>query len=584
MLGRMPAIANFLFKLEIIGIIDGIVGYSRSSLRLTHGETAFIFIMYMMTKRNAVTVYKLEKWVSQTPCIQLLFPESNPHQLSEERVGRTLDSIYPHIRDIIFLISKRVIELYKLRKISAVNMDLTNFSVYGNYRNQPEDCEIIKYMGHPKNHDRTRQGLALEVAVESETGFFLHVEVVPGNTADVTRYINMWIEVCKKIWPEFIAIGDCKIASKKNLLFISKHHGKYLAPEYEFDLKTLKKELADPTNTLELLLEVKHSKNRTVFYTGFDTESKIIDDDDKKQYYQRRIIVHSSELESEQRQTLERRKVAFEKGIKDIQEQSLARKYGKVDDLSRKIKNIITKNSMNKYVDYTVEEKIAIIEKNAKRGRPPKGSKPDIVKTEIKWAEFSYTFDLQGYKKLFDTIGFFTLETNVKRSEMSKSDLLILYKGEHIVESFFRSMKTSGIVPSYLHSTKRIAVYTNFSAICTQICIMMQREVSENLKLNKKLLYLFPKNRGVSHTSAEFMLQELDSVAASVCKTNGVYDAVITDQKPDSKAETVFELMNVDVKYWRKEGIQRLFEEMKFSNEIAFEEFMRNKIMYRKSL
>jgi hypothetical protein len=80
--GALPIIAAYLKRMQFIEKIDALVTPLRGNhRRLSHGETSFILILYLLCRPHVM--YKVEDWVCETTYLRVLFPDIEPGHFSD---------------------------------------------------------------------------------------------------------------------------------------------------------------------------------------------------------------------------------------------------------------------------------------------------------------------------------------------------------------------------------------------------------------------------------------------------------------------------------------------------------------------
>lgn len=91
--GVIPMVAEYLTKIDFINVIDMAVKPLRSNnRRLTHGQTAFVLILYLVCRPHCM--YKVEEWVNNTSYLKILIPHIKGEYLSDDRIEDTLKAIF----------------------------------------------------------------------------------------------------------------------------------------------------------------------------------------------------------------------------------------------------------------------------------------------------------------------------------------------------------------------------------------------------------------------------------------------------------------------------------------------------------
>lgn len=516
-IGALPIIASYLKRMNIAHIIDSFTDEIRSNgSRMSHGDTSFIMILFLFFRPHVMS--KIEIWVEQTMYLRVLYPEIKSEYFTEARIEDTLDAIHKAgIDKILFQQGVYLCEEFKLNA-DNVFVDLTNFTVYGDYNVSEGGASIVTF-GKPKSGKTSLKQFAQEVAVVGDCGVPVYSKTLDGNTADVTRYWPMWQELRKLLKKtDFVMVGDCKLASNENLINISSHKGYYLGPEYATNHNELRKQLAE-NNKLEKLHEVRKSKNHSVIYSGFETKATITDPLTKDTYPQRRIYVHSTQLESDERATLKRHINGCDEKLKVIQKNVLLNKYTSTEVLNNAINKAISSfKVVGLVVDINVTETSETVKKAKTKGRH--GKNTEYVENIIIKRQVSYTWSEDLIKQRELECGYFVLVTNKPVEKLTIQEALQTYKKQFKVETVFSRLKGPlQVIPIRLELPKRIESIMYMLVSCVQIMTLIDRTAEQSLSSkNKKLHGLFPKNRGVERPKAEYMIDGLRKLSLEFVK------------------------------------------------------------------
>jgi transposase len=519
-IGALPIIASYLKRMKIAHFIDILTDNIRSNgSRMSHGDTSFIMILYLFCRPHVIS--KMEMWVEQTMYLRVLYPEIKGEYFTEARIEDTLDAINrAGIDNISFQQNAHICEEFKLNA-DNVFVDLTNFTVYGDYNVSESGATLVTF-GKPKSGKTSLKQFAEEVAVVGDGGVPVYSKTLDGNTADVTRYWPMWQELRKLLKnTDFMMIGDCKLASNENLVNISSHSGYYLGPEYSTNHKELTKQLSE-NHKHEKLHEVQKSKNYSVVYSGFETEATITDPVTKNTYPQRRIYVHTTQLEADERETLKRHINECDKKLKGIQANTLLNKYTSTEVLKNSINKTISSFKVSGLVaNINVIETNEIIKKAKTKGRHGKNTQYEEI--ELTKRQFSYEWDEASIKQSESECGYFVLVTNKPVEKLSIQEALQTYKKQFKVETVFSRLKGPlQVIPIRLELPRRIESMMYMLISCVQVMTLMDRTAEQNLSSkNKKLHGLFPKNRGVERPKAEYMTDGLRKLSLEFVQIGG---------------------------------------------------------------
>lgn len=573
-IGALPIIASYLKRMRIAHFVNLFAGDIRSNgSRMSHGDTSFIMILYLFCRPHVVS--KIEMWVEQTMYLRVLYPEIKGEYFTESRIEDTLDAIHKAgIDNILFDQCVYICEEFKINA-DNVFVDLTNFTVYGDYSGSDNGESLITY-GKPKSGKTDLKQFAQEVAVVGDCGVPVYSKTIDGNTADVTRYWPIWQELRKLFKKtDFIMVGDCKLTSNENLINISSHKGYYLGPEYTTNQKELRKQLTQK-HTHEKLHEVRKSKNYSVIYSGFETQTTITDPITKKTYPQRRIYVHSTQLELDERETLKRHIKSCDEKLKMIQKNASQSKYSSMEVLNNALNKAVSSFKVVGIVDIKTEETSEVVKKATTKGRH--GKNTEYVEDVLFKRAVNYIWNEDSIKLREEECGYFVLVTNKPVEKLTMQEALQTYKKQYKVETIFSRLKGPlQVIPIRLELPERIESVMYMLISCVQIMTLIDRNAEKSLSSrNKKLHGLFPKNRGVERPKSEFMTDALRKLCLEFVQI-GENVKVQVGHLHSLECE-LLELMGAETQLYSKEYCANRLSEAERINNAEFNNLLQNGI------
>ena len=583
-IGRLIPIWAYLRKMEFAETIDSLVPLpGRNSDRLSHGVTAEVLALYLASRPHAL--YKCEGWAGECGFLRLLYPRLEPGHFTEARLGDTFGALFAHLDDIVFLQCCNVVKTWGV-EVSAVNIDLTNFTLHGEYDNEGA-LEAIKIEhGKPKDGKTGKKQFALEIAV-CEDMVPLHFQALDGATADVTRYTKVWKQIRETIGhSNFVTTGDAKLTSHENLIAISAGGGRYIGPEFYRTETNLYGYLTE--GELEPLYAVRNrnklggGKPAMTEFSGFDFQSDITDKRDGKTFYQRTIVVKSNTKEYEELEAIQRDLNRATKHLDGLKESS--RKNGMTAEKKKafmseeaamaavaKVKNY---SKVKDVINVQIEPHSDVVKKYDKPGKPTKNS--TYKKVPITWYEVAgYTIDKAKLQRKKDLCGYIVLVSNIPPEESSIVEILKDYKLEYRVEHTIRRLKNSlNLKPIYLHLPDRIEVLIYLLMSIVQVMSLMDRTARLSLAAQKKALVgLFPK-RSSRRPKAEFMLDALRNIRVNYFCKDDVVSAAYSKQS--QVALDIFSILDIDPDLNNSEGLGKMLGTAFDENPAGFEKYLNN--------
>ena len=515
--GALPMVAAYLQRMRFIENIDTLVTPLRSNhRRLTHGETCFILILYLLCRPHVM--YKVEDWVRDTTYLKVLFPHIEPGHFSDDRIADTFKAL--HAAGIRNLFSAQSIEIIKEFNLSMdqVHCDFTDFVVHGDFKKANGENTLLITYGFNKKGIKGQKQFNQEVAVTVDGGVPIMAQTLDGNTADVTCYIPVWRDIKGLMGSsDFVTVGDCKLFSEENLLTIVKGKGYFVAPLAMYS--TLQDELARYVLSEEktpILLRKQQKDGKTITFHGFEVADNLIDKETGKAYDYRKIFVLSSQLKMVEEKGLEDR---LQKALDEIEKVKSRLNRFKSLDSTKKIEAsmeaILTKHGVKGLIDYQIDEVIEIMKKKVGKGKPGPNSVYEEI--EVKKHSLIYSKNEQAIEDTRKLCGYFVLATNKPKDELPAAKALASYKQEWMVERVFERLKGSlQAIPIYLQLPEHIEAMMYLLMTCAQVFTLMDREAKNFLAAKgDKLEDLFPNKIKVARPKAEAMMDAFRDISLS---------------------------------------------------------------------
>ena len=574
----------YLRRMQFAESIDSIVPPpGKNSARLSHGETAEVLALYLASRPHAL--YKCEGWVEECGFLRLLYPGLRPGHFTEARIEDTFDALFgASLDDIVFQQCCNVVRTWGV-EVSSVNIDLTNFTVYGEYDDEGCLGGIKIEYGKPKSGQAGRKQFALEVAV-CEDMVPLHFRALDGAAADVSRYTKVWRQLRDTIGrSNFVATGDAKLTSNDNLVAISAGGGRYIGPEFHrTDDKMaiyLGKGALKPLYSVRNRNKAGGGKPTMTEFSGFDFQSNILCEGGAK-HYQRTIVVKANTKEFEELQALQRDldraakhldalKARSQKNGRTAEKKKAFRSEDEIMAIAKNVKNF---GNVRDLFDVQIVRRTGTIKKYDKPGKPAKESA--YTELPVTWFELGgYSINQEKLQAKKDLCGYIVLVSNIPPKDSSIENLLKTYKLEYRVEHTFRRLKNSlNLKPIYLHLPARIEVLIFLLMTIVQIMSLMDRAARLTLAEQHKCLEgLFPK-RKTYRPKAEYMLDALRSIRVNYICKSGALSASYS--KLSRLMLDIFPLLQIDAEMYTAEGLGKMVENILKIDPDGFEEYLNN--------
>src|SRR3972149_10353219 len=174
----------------------------------------------------------VEEWVSQHP-ISLRQALGKPvcvQDCTDDRLafllGRLGDEQTHPGEQIELELGQHLVRAYKLPTETA-RIDMTSVSVH----HQPQDNQGLMRFGRSKDQRPDLRQFKAVLGTLDPVGLPLATAVLSGEQADDPHYVPAWERLVTTIGrPDFLTVGDCKLASLSNCAHIHRGGGFDLAP------------------------------------------------------------------------------------------------------------------------------------------------------------------------------------------------------------------------------------------------------------------------------------------------------------------------------------------------------------------
>lgn len=175
-LGALPLLLPIVERLGLRAIVNQHCQPEWSGADLDVGLTALVLVCNRLLAPQPLV--HVEEWLEQTALPELLGFDAG--QANDDRLGRTLDALVPHLEGIWQELVVRAIVTFDL-DLSQLCYDLTSVSFFGDY----EAAELITY-GYSRDHRPDCKQIEIGATVTAAGGVPIDYHMLAGNVADCT--------------------------------------------------------------------------------------------------------------------------------------------------------------------------------------------------------------------------------------------------------------------------------------------------------------------------------------------------------------------------------------------------------------
>lgn len=492
--GPLLVVAHYLRRLGVVGLVDQVAPMRGSSL-LSHGEVVAALVANRLC--SPAPLYDISSWASSAAVAELLDVPAG--LLNDDRLGRALDAIAPHVKDLRARLLLRTLDRCKL-DATRLHLDLTAVRFAGRYQHST----LVK-KGWAADRTIKRQVKALQATTKS--GVALYLRPHPGERAELPSFMESIETLAATLPPGLVVVGDSGLGYLENLCAIDSSKVGFVVP-LRADTGWADRFRADVPAGLGALKRLDYCSQRE---QGLPEKARTrwkgllkhfaVEDADEVRHQLRVAYIWSSEEQASVNDARERALQKAEEALGRVAK-GLGGRYYK------------TKKQVDDRVAVILSEKVAgliEVQTGEEDGKPT-----------VAWER-----NRQTIAKAAELDGLYALATNLPDQDdrrLSALDVLRIYKDQWIVEQRNRDSKqTLHIRPVFLHNDARIEALIAIVGIALLIFGLVEAELREALGEGVPLPGILPEGRAAKPT-ARAALTAFDALGVTYTKTGLVLD------------------------------------------------------------
>ena len=495
-IGALPLAYPILDELQVQQTVSTLVS--------SQADVDLGLVVVMLTLNRLLApqpLYHVQDWLVGTILPEFLGVA--PRQAYDNRLGRALDHLHPHLGEIWARVATRCIERYDI-DLDILHWDITSVCFEGAYA----DSELATY-GYSRDHRPDTKQANLQVDATHDGQIPVLYEVLRGNTADITRPLPHLRAILRFFArPELarrhlrpLLVSDRKLVTPEAVLACHRDNLQYLAP------------LSDGTATRALLSSVPADElaQHVLAYRP----QRIKPDDTRFVPYQG--VWRSYTFVHKEKQVTDRALVVWSAGKQRLDEQKrktyLKRLLNALEHIQKKLNRLRYKRRAY------VEQRLASLQVSA----PAK----ELVDWQLTGEEgalrLTFRINKERLAEARALDGRYALATNA--DHLHAGEALALYKGQDGLEKRFAVVKGPLLVhPLFVHSDRRIEGLIFISLLALLVRAVLERAChQQGIKVTaQRLLEGFAALQAVDLTWADGSLQrraaEMTEFQATVLK------------------------------------------------------------------
>jgi hypothetical protein len=520
-LGALPVVAQFGRRLRIAEVVDELCPV-RPVAPISHGEVIEALVANRLTA--PAPLVQVQAWAAAMAVDEVYGIE--PHLLNDDRLGRALDAIAPHLDEVIGSVGAAAISEFGV-DVARLHWDMTSISLYGAYPEPDEEYPAPRW-GHPKDRRPDLKQIQAGLAVAGDGGIPVFHRAYGGGAGEVAQVTGAMTALRKIAGPRtFLLVGDSKLISYTNAAAMAAARVAFVAP------------LAAARVPAGLFGALPPGAGTAVDYAAGRDAGKpaaaraayrVLEDDgmdlrgprkSDPVVHLRRILVYSS---------------ANAAGQAKARALKLAKAAAELDKLVR------TAGTRFYPTEAAVAARVQAIAANRRAGR--------YLRTAITVGPagkpvLAWHFDQDAIDAEAAADGWYALLTNLAPGQAGPAEVFRRYKGQHVVERRYGEFKGPlAVAPIFLELNRRITALITVICLALLIFCLAERQVRQALAPHGGMLTGLP---GYGPTPARPTGKTIFRVLADLrlIPAHDGYPATIP--KPAGIQARLLDLLNIDI-------------------------------------
>ena len=460
-IGSLALSYPYLRRLGVADLIDDLTTKGKER-EVSTGRVIEVLVLNRLSLRPS-PISKVDQW-ARGQVIEEVYGIA-ADAFNDDRIGRALDEIYPHLTDAWAALVLRGTQAFGVA-LDQLHSDVTRLAFEGAYEPEPGEVVPVKIVhGYTGREDPTRKQVTVSLSVAADGAIPAWYELADGNAADTRAYLAHLKAVQEQLHlADLLMVGDSKLISRPNMRGFCRAKARFVGPTSltEADRQTLRGlwEAGEPWQRLDV--DTAGEAAAPGRYWGMETTELLADPEEETAYLLQRFFI----------QSLDDRRASRHQRAKD-----LAKAHAELCAIRHRLSRPAYRERA------LVERKVAAAV--AKVGRYLHVTVGDVPAG----LTVSWRLDRAALAEDAAFDGVYCLLTNDTGPDASLHRLFHAYKGQPKVEGRFRAVKSPPIQvrPVWLHQPQRIASLVFVVMVALFVFALIEREARRVVAQSKKV-------------------------------------------------------------------------------------------------
>lgn len=295
-IGSLALAYPYLRRLRLAEHIDALVTAGKAR-QVPTGPLIETLVLNRLQPRPT-PISKIGAWAA-TQVIEEVYGLS-ARALNDDRIGRALDEIHPHLSDLWAALVLTGAQAYGVR-LDQLHSDVTRVAFEGDYADVPTAtadgqpvARIVR--GYSGKDDPRRKQLTISLSVSADGGVPAWYQVGDGNAADTQTYLTHLAAVREHLHlTQPLVVGDSKLITRANCLGFCQVGAAFIGPSSlsKDDRAVLRRAWEQGAPWHRLDLPPPGAPPTPGRYWGLVHQEWLVDPQEGQTYPLRRLFVHS---------------------------------------------------------------------------------------------------------------------------------------------------------------------------------------------------------------------------------------------------------------------------------------------------
>ena len=449
-IGSLALSYPYLRTLGLSHLIDDLTTTGKER-EVSTGQVVEVLVLNRLSLKPT-PISKIDTW-AQGQVIEEVYGASAA-AFNDDRIGRALDEIYPHLAPAWVKLVLAGAEIYQV-DLRHLHSDVTRVSFEGAYDRLPgETTPVAITHGYTGREDPTRKQVTVSLSVAADGAIPAWYALADGNAADCRAYLAH-LKAAQELLrlDDVLIIGDSKLITGPNTLGFCRAHARFVGPTSvtPTDRQTLERLWVAGEAWQRLDVSTDGEAAGRGRYWGMETTERVPDPEQKTSYLLQRFFIQSLDDRRAARHQRAKGLAKVHRELGTIRHRLSHPMYRQRSLVERKVAAATAK--VGRYLTVTIDE-------------TPSG-------ITLSW---QLNHPALAEDARFD--GVYCLVTNDTSPEASLHRVFHDYKGQPKVEGRFHALKSLPIQvrPLWLHQPKRIASLIFVVMVALFVFALIERE------------------------------------------------------------------------------------------------------------